>query len=101
MNWTLAPILIVPDVSVELPALVSRLQCFLADDQVPCPVCNKHVVLKNINSHIDRGCKDLRPDSTRSNKSEWEKIMRSKGKQKSVFLAQVICSFLIPRIQGK
>lgn len=52
------------------------------DDHVPCPICNKSVKFKIINFHIDSGCKDTPPDSTRSKKSEWAKIMSSKNKGK-------------------
>ncbi|RDB24183.1 Postreplication repair E3 ubiquitin-protein ligase rad18 [Hypsizygus marmoreus] len=53
------------------------------EDLVTCPLCNKHVRYKSINQHMDRGCKDTPPDSTRSTKSDWQKIMSgNKGKQK-------------------
>lgn len=58
-----------------------------ADGLVACPMCNKLVRYNGINQHIDKGCRDL-PESTRSTKSDWNKIMMapSKGKQRYVIL---------------
>jgi E3 ubiquitin-protein ligase RAD18 len=58
-------------------------------------MCNKSVKFKNINPHMDNGCKDTPPDSTRS--SEWAKIMggKNKGKQKSVFQTRLICNNIL------
>ncbi|KAK7449612.1 E3 ubiquitin-protein ligase rad18 [Stygiomarasmius scandens] len=48
-----------------------------SDDLVPCPVCSKHVLFKNINKHIDDGCKD-KPDRAKS-KSQWAGILGAKS----------------------
>lgn len=42
-----------------------------------CPMCNKSIKLELINAHIDQGCPD--PDSSRSKKEEWSKIMGPKS----------------------
>ncbi|KAG6845719.1 hypothetical protein H0H87_004985 [Tephrocybe sp. NHM501043] len=54
------------------------------DDLVDCPLCCKKVKYKNINLHMDKGCKDVPSISVNSATSDWKKLMAkpSKGKQK-------------------
>ncbi|TFK34814.1 hypothetical protein BDQ12DRAFT_612703 [Crucibulum laeve] len=62
------------------------------DDSVNCPICEKRVVFRRMNQHIDSGCKDgLAPDPASANQSkqQWMKLMgaqQSKGKTKSMLV---------------
>ncbi|THV07989.1 hypothetical protein K435DRAFT_833278 [Dendrothele bispora CBS 962.96] len=47
------------------------------NDFVPCPVCSKRVLLKDINIHIDNGCKEKADPS--SSKSQWAGILGTKS----------------------
>ncbi|PPR05993.1 hypothetical protein CVT26_005715 [Gymnopilus dilepis] len=47
------------------------------DAFVCCPMCSKRVLMKNINSHIDRNCQDPPPPASAA--MTWSKIM-NKGK---------------------
>ncbi|KAG6821052.1 hypothetical protein H0H93_007211 [Arthromyces matolae] len=68
----------------ELPDFSGTSRKPKSDDLVDCPLCNKRVAFKSINSHMDNGCKDLPSLSARSATADWQKLMSrpSKGKQK-------------------
>ncbi|TFK27335.1 hypothetical protein FA15DRAFT_586614 [Coprinopsis marcescibilis] len=51
---------------------------------VPCPLCSKTVAYKDLNTHIDRGCKDFSKEKA---SETWSKILskppnKQKGKQR-------------------
>ncbi|KAJ3781539.1 hypothetical protein GGU10DRAFT_437243 [Lentinula aff. detonsa] len=53
------------------------------DDIVGCPLCGKNVRYQNINSHIDKSCKDEPTRTPPSSKSQWDNILGSKSQVKS------------------
>ncbi|KAF9009454.1 hypothetical protein BDQ17DRAFT_1062312 [Cyathus striatus] len=62
-----------------------------ADHIVNCPICNKEVVYKRVNAHIDSGCKNYTQTTMTAktqSKQQWSKLLggprsqKDKGKQK-------------------
>jgi E3 ubiquitin-protein ligase RAD18 len=58
-----------------------RLICGKANSLVECPMCKGQVRYDDLNTHIDRGCKDpVKPKPSSS--SAWSKLMANPSKQK-------------------
>ncbi|KAH6918987.1 hypothetical protein BKA70DRAFT_1394424 [Coprinopsis sp. MPI-PUGE-AT-0042] len=76
-----ADLITIPSSDVEEDELEPK-----ANSVVPCPMCQTQIRYKDVNEHMDRGCKDpAKPKSSSS--SAWSKLMtnpssKQKGKQK-------------------
>ncbi|TFK72142.1 hypothetical protein BDN72DRAFT_836516 [Pluteus cervinus] len=50
-------------------------------DLVQCPICEKKVIMTNINRHMDNNCQDA--NDTRSTKSQWAQLMGNNKAKKN------------------